>query len=108
MSTLDVFILVCGGLGGMTLLIPFYAIWTGHRRAIEEIRARARAQADDATRQAIEELRREFAALRDTATQYDLSFDTALKRLESRVAALEQRVAGQADQPVSWSHTQRT
>ncbi|MGC8669403.1 MAG: hypothetical protein ACP5VE_14955 [Chthonomonadales bacterium] len=101
MNTVDVFILVFGGLGAMTLLIPFYAIWTAHRRAIEEIRARARAQAEEATRQAVQELRDEFTALRDTATQYDLSFDTALKRLESRVAALEQRIAEQAGQPIS-------
>ncbi|MCC6728056.1 MAG: hypothetical protein IT208_01830 [Chthonomonadales bacterium] len=40
----------------------------------------------------IEQLRKEFASLRDTATQYDLSFDTALQGIASRVARLEQRV----------------
>jgi hypothetical protein len=104
MNTLEVFIIVFGGLAGMTLLIPFYAIWTGHRRAIEEIRAKARAQSDDATRRAIQELRDEFAALRDTATQYDLSFDTALKRLESRVMALEQKLIAQERNPISNGH----
>ena len=37
-------------------------------------------------------LRAELAQLRETTTQYDVSFDTALQRLEARMAHLEQRV----------------
>ena len=33
-----------------------------------------------------------MAALRDTTTRYDMSFDTALQRLENRMAYLEQQV----------------
>lgn len=40
----------------------------------------------------IEQLRKEFASLRDTATQYDLSFDTALQRVEGRLGSIESRV----------------
>lgn len=38
------------------------------------------------------QLRVELAELRDTATSYDLSFDTALQGIASRVARLEQRM----------------
>lgn len=38
------------------------------------------------------EVKKQLAELRDMATRYDLSFDTALKRLEGRMTFLEQRV----------------
>lgn len=76
-------------LGGMVLSIPFYAIWTYHKRKLEEIKARQRSTIDKATMEAIDGLRKEMAALRDTTTQYDMSFDTALKRLESRMDNVE-------------------
>jgi len=41
-------------------------------------------------------LRAELAQLRETTTQYDVSFDTALQRLEARMAHLEQRVDSKA------------
>ena len=76
-------------LGGMVLSLPFYAIWTYHKRKLEEIKARQRSTIDKVTVEAIAELRKEMAALRDTTTQYDMSFDTALKRLESRMDNVE-------------------
>jgi hypothetical protein len=76
----------------MVLAIPWYAISTFHRRKLEEIRAKQSIGIEEETRRAIEALRVEFAALRDTTTQYDVSFDTALNRLDSRMAHLEQRV----------------
>ncbi len=36
-------------------------------------------------------MRQELQALRDTSTQYDISFDTALQRMESRVEHVERR-----------------
>ena len=36
-----------------------------------------------------EALRQEVRALRDTTMQYDLSFDAALERMESRVESIE-------------------
>jgi len=38
----------------------------------------------------LDSIRREIAELRDTATRYDMSFDSALQRLEGRVGNLEQ------------------
>ena len=37
----------------------------------------------------IRQLRQQVAELRDTTTRYDMSFDAALQRLESRVGHLE-------------------
>jgi hypothetical protein len=76
----------------MVLAIPWYAISTYHRRKLEEIRAKQKLDIGEETRAAIEGLRKEVAALRDTSTQYDVSFDTALNRLDSRMSHLEQRV----------------
>jgi hypothetical protein len=79
-------------LGGMVFSIPLYAIWTYHKRKLEEIKGRQRSTIDKSTVEAIDALRKEMAALRDMTTQYDMSFDTALKRLESRVGHVEQKM----------------
>lgn len=99
-------LLFMGGLGAMVLAIPFYAIWTYHRRKMEEIRARQQVDISAETRAALEALRQEIAELRDTTTQYDLSFDTALQRLEGRLAGVEQRL-GQVEREVGSAQTQR-
>lgn len=39
----------------------------------------------------IKGLRREVAQLRDTTTRYDLAFDTALQRMDSRVEHMEKK-----------------
>src|SRR5204862_3099875 len=77
---------------GMIMAIPLYLIKTYHRRKMEELRIKQRSEIDGDTKEAIEALRKEMAALRDTTTQYDVSFDTALSRIESRVAHLERRM----------------
>jgi hypothetical protein len=40
------------------------------------------------------DLKRQIEELRDTTTKYDMSFDTALQRIESRVSNVENRVSG--------------
>jgi hypothetical protein len=76
----------------MVLIIPITGIITYHRRKLEEIRLKQRGAIAEDTAAAIAAVRREIEALRDTATQYDVSFDTALHRIESRVGSLEQRM----------------
>ena len=44
-----------------------------------------------ALRQEVTALRQEIHALRDTSTQYDMSFDTALQRVEQRISRVEQK-----------------
>jgi|SRR5579884_3080211 len=72
--------------------IPLTAIWTSHRRKMLEMQMRLRNEGDAGVRAAVDALREEVRTLRDTTTQYDLSFDTALQRMERRVEGLERRV----------------
>jgi hypothetical protein len=74
-------------LGGLS--IPLLVLWTRHKRIMMEMQLMARGQANDNVTSAIEELRAEVRSLRDTSTQYDLSFDTAMQRLERRMDMLE-------------------
>lgn len=65
-----------------------------HRTKIAEMRLKLAAQprienrVDDS---AIQQLRDEIHSLRDTTTQYDISFDSALQRLEQRIEQVERR-----------------
>jgi hypothetical protein len=73
--------------------IPMLAIWTHHKRKMMELQIKLRGQGDNLdSRPEIEALRQELRALRDTTTQYDLSFDTALQRMESRMEGVERQV----------------
>ena len=78
--------------------------WIKHRGKIAEMKLQARAKTDTNVQGSIdalrEEMRAEIQAFRDTATQYDLSFDTALQRMEQRVEGLERRaIATETSQP---------
>ena len=73
--------------------IPLSAIWAYHRRKMLEIQLKLRGQGTSTDVKAeIEALRQELRSLRDTTTQYDISFDTALQRMESRVEGVERQV----------------
>lgn len=67
-----------------------------HRRKLAQMKLallhRQSRESAEVPEKALEELRREIAALRDTSTQYDMSFDTALQRLESRIGHMENQV----------------
>lgn len=71
--------------------IPVVAILTAHMRKLAEIRSRA--SGDEKLQATVEALRQEMRELRETATQFDLSFDAALERLERRIERLERVVA---------------
>jgi hypothetical protein len=70
--------------------LPIIAILTSHRRKVLEIRHAA--GHDGTIRAAVDGLRGELGELRDTTTRFDLSFDSALQRLESRIEHIEQRL----------------
>jgi hypothetical protein len=82
----------------MTFGIPMVAIITSHQRKLAEIRANTPTHQAPANTSEIEALRRQIAELRDTTTNFDLSFDTALQRIEQRVTHLEQKSIAADDQ----------
>jgi polyhydroxyalkanoate synthesis regulator phasin len=77
----------------MAFGVGVIAIIAEHFQKIAQIKADAQKRASGEMANVIEALRREVAQLRDTTTNYDLSFDSALQRLESRVERLEGRVS---------------
>jgi hypothetical protein len=76
----------------MVFGIPIIAIWTEHRRKLMELQLRLRGETDVNTRAAIDALREEVRQLRDTSMQYDLSFDSALQKMDQRMGNIERRV----------------
>ena len=83
------------GLVAVSLIfgIPIVKIWTDHQRKVLEMRLKLNTHGDKSVRGELEALRLEVRSLRDTSMQYDLSFDTALQRMEHRVEGTERRVA---------------
>lgn len=83
------------GLAAVVLIfgVPIVAIITSHQQKLAEMRMKAGQQADAGLLSEIQDLKRQMTDLRDTTTKYDLSFDAALQRIESRVGGLEGRVS---------------
>lgn len=72
---------------------PFFAMWTRYRLEQERLRQQK-------TDRAMEQIRQELAQVRETSTQYALSFEDALQRIERRLDGLEQRVSAIETQQV--------
>ena len=85
----EIFVAMCLA---MALCIPIIALITSHKRKMEELRLR-RSQGDGNLVSELQALRHQIAELRDTTTRYDMSFDAALQRVESRVGLLESHSA---------------
>lgn len=81
----------------MSLGIGAVAIILEHFQKMAKIREKASDTARREMKGLLEKLAREMAELRDTTTQYDMSFDAALQRMESRMANVERRV-GEVEQ----------
>jgi uncharacterized protein HemX len=87
--------------GTIAVLIPILAVigifilpvWTAHQRKMMELKLQAGQKADDNLLQELQSLKAQITDLRDTTTRYDMSFDSALQRIESRVGHLETRVS---------------
>jgi hypothetical protein len=83
------------------LLIPLTAIvcifgipvWSHHQRKMLELRLKMGKNVDANVLAEIKSLREQMAEMRDTTTRYDMSFDAALQRIESRVGHLEGRMS---------------
>jgi hypothetical protein len=74
---------------GFVFGIPLMAIWTSHVRKLAEIKASGTKSNDNSLRAEVEALRAEVASLRDTTTKFDLSFDSQLTQLETRMERSE-------------------
>jgi hypothetical protein len=98
--------------GVLALFIPILgisiggiAVLTSHKQKMAEIKAKTGTRVDTAVLAAVNELRNDLTELRDTTTKYDLSFDAALQRMESRVGNLENRVISLEQAPISQAVT---
>ena len=60
-----------------------------HARKLAELKSRASQGNNEELAREVRDLKKQVEDLRDTATRYDMSFDTALQRIEGRVGALE-------------------
>ncbi len=69
--------------------VPVIAILTEHQRKVMQMKLKLREQEDEGLRGELDSLKREIQSLRDTSTQYDISLDANMQRLEGRVARLE-------------------
>lgn len=104
--------------GILALMIPITAIVLGGGGSIvqgilksQERRLELRLQAqqgknEDVTRQ-LDALRAEVAALRDTSTQFDMSLEHSVERLEERVGRVETKTAVISATPPQTEEVQR-
>ena len=72
--------------------IPIVAILTSHKQKVLEMKLRQKSSADESVMAEFRELKKQFNELRDNTSQYDMSFDTAMQRLDSRLTGLEGRM----------------
>ena len=72
--------------------LPIIAVVTSHQRKLMEMKLKLGAQTQATPSREMQDLKRAIDELRDTTTRYDISFDAALQRIESRVGHLEGRV----------------
>ena len=105
-------------IAALALMIPISAVVLGIgsdvvKRVIKsqerrlEIRLRAQqGQNEDVTRQ-VEALRAEIASLRDTSTEFDMSLEHAVERLEERVGRMETKGAVMPTTPPQNEQVQR-
>ena len=78
---------------GIIFAIPIVAIITSHQRKMAEMKMQMGGKADSSVIEELKALKQQMAELRDTTTRYDISFDAALQRIESRVGHLESKVS---------------
>lgn len=96
-------LLACGLLFG----IPIVSILTKHQRKMLEMRLQSGRGGDETLRAELDALRQEVQSLRNTSMQYDISFDSALQRMEARMAHYERRNTAAADQEIPLRRTGR-
>ena len=76
----------------VALFIPIVAIMAKHHHNLVEMRLKMHQQGDHSVMSEMLQLKAQIADLRDTSTRFDMSFDTALQRIEARTGKLEERL----------------
>ncbi len=84
----EALVAVIGTVMSFSMLITW--ITYGHQRKMAELKLKLQAGAGNSTSEELRALKKQVEELRDTTTRYDMSFDTALQRIESRVTQIEQ------------------
>lgn len=92
-GTLGVFIPIIA-VGGWIIPVTVKSITKSQERRLA-MRLQAQQGTNDETARQIAALRAEVAALRDTSTQFDMSLENAVHRLEGRVDRMETKAAVQ-------------
>jgi uncharacterized protein YukE len=72
--------------------IPIIAILSEHKRKMAEM-GMGQGGANATVLNELKDMKRQIEELRDTTTRYDISFDSALQRMESRMNHMEQKVS---------------
>lgn len=92
---LDALLITLGSFGGVALII-----WTSLQGKVARIKAEAEARRvtatpmlDNSVTAELKALRKQIAEMQSTGHQFDISFDEALNRLESRVSRIETKSA---------------
>jgi hypothetical protein len=78
-----------------------FTVWqlTKSRERIARMQVEARTGRDQDVARQFDDLRQEISRLRDTCTQFDVSHDNALERLEQRMRTLESRTVSTISTP---------
>ena len=69
-----------------------FKAYIDYKQKTLEARSQNSQAPDNALRAEMAEVKQKLTELRDVTTQYDMSFDSALHRVESRLATVEQRL----------------
>ena len=72
--------------------IPIVAIITTYRHKALQLKLMSGNGSDNNLVAEIQELKRQLIDMRDTTTRYDMSFDSALQRMDNRLGAMEVKV----------------
>lgn len=91
--------------GGWIIPVTVKSILKSQERRLE-LQMQAQQGQNDAAAQQIAALRQEVAALRDTSTQFDVSLEHNVQRLEERMERVETKAAAQAARPASFAEQQ--
>lgn len=83
------FIIACVGISTAGSVLNSFI---RYRQKVAELRLKSGSRSDQDSLVEMRALRNQMTELRDTTSEYNLSFDTALQRMESRISRLEQRI----------------